>query len=78
MPAAKYNHIRNAQDVKKQLEMTDCKILGAILNKVDTGKNGYYSGYYKVYFLIKTVVYVMLCSSKKNGTDKITHYHNPL
>lgn len=41
---------RFAQDVKKQLEMTDCKILGAILNKVDTSKKGYYSGYYKGYY----------------------------
>ncbi len=41
---------RFAQDVKKQLEMTDCKILGAILNKVDTKSKGYYSGYYKGYY----------------------------
>lgn len=36
---------RFAQEVKKQLEMTECKILGAILNKVDTSKSGYYGGY---------------------------------
>jgi len=41
---------RFAQDVKKQLEMTECKILGAILNKVDTSKKGYYSGYYNGYY----------------------------
>ncbi len=41
---------RFAQDVKKQLEMTDCKILGVILNKVDTKSTGYYSGYYKGYY----------------------------
>lgn len=41
---------RFAQDVKKQLEMIDCKILGAILNKVDTSKSGYYGGYYKGYY----------------------------
>ena len=41
---------RFAQDVKKQLEMTDCKILGVILNKVDTKSKGYYSGYYKGYY----------------------------
>ena len=37
---------RLAQKVKKQLEQTDCKVLGAILNKVDI-ENGYYQGYYK-------------------------------
>lgn len=41
---------RFVQSVKKQLEMTECKILGAILNKVDTSKKGYYSGYYKGYY----------------------------
>lgn len=39
-----------AQDVKKQLEMTECKIIGVILNKVDTHSKGYYSGYYKGYY----------------------------
>lgn len=39
-----------AQDIKKQLEITDCKILGAILNKVDTGRNSYYRGYYNGYY----------------------------
>jgi Mrp family chromosome partitioning ATPase len=41
---------RFAQDVKKQLEITDCKILGVILNKVDIKSKGYYSGYYKGYY----------------------------
>ena len=40
---------RFAQDVKKQLDMADCKILGAILNKVDTHNKGKYKGYYKSY-----------------------------
>ncbi len=65
---------RFAQDVKKQLEMTDCKILGAILNKVDTGKNGYYSGYYKGYY--KKRYY-----GKKYGSygkyEKYGEYGNP-
>ncbi len=42
---------RFAQSVKKQLELTGCKIIGVILNKYDMygrGKyRGYYSGYYK-------------------------------
>ncbi|MBO4864157.1 MAG: CpsD/CapB family tyrosine-protein kinase [Eubacterium sp.] len=37
------------QGVKKQLEQGDCKILGAILNKVPNGGKGYY-GYYKGYY----------------------------
>lgn len=38
-----------AQNVKKQLETADCKILGAILNKVQSTGKGYY-GYYKGYY----------------------------
>ncbi|MBE5937088.1 MAG: polysaccharide biosynthesis tyrosine autokinase [Lachnospiraceae bacterium] len=41
---------RFAQDVKKQLEIAECKILGVILNKVDTSHKGYYSGYYNGYY----------------------------
>lgn len=38
---------RLAQDVKGKLEMTNCPILGVVLNKVERGKNkGYYSKYY--------------------------------
>ncbi len=37
------------QNVKKQLDQSDCKILGVILNKVQTGGKGYY-GYYKGYY----------------------------
>lgn len=40
---------RFAQDVKKQLDMADCQILGAILNKVDAHNKGKYKGYYKSY-----------------------------
>lgn len=35
-----------AQRVKKQLEMADCKILGAVLNKVNLKSNSYYKKYY--------------------------------
>ena len=37
------------QSVKKQLDRSDCKILGAILNKVPSSGKGYY-GYYKGYY----------------------------
>lgn len=38
-----------AQKVKKQLEAANCKILGAILNKVDLN-NSYYGSYYGKYY----------------------------
>ncbi len=37
-------------DIKKQLEVTDCKILGVVLNKVKIEKGGYYNRYYKGYY----------------------------
>lgn len=40
---------RAAQEVKKQMEMAGCKILGTILNKVTMDKVGYYYGYYGYY-----------------------------
>ena len=42
-----------AQDVKKQIEVTGCPILGVVLNKVPTNgdhKYGYYGGYYGGYY----------------------------
>lgn len=39
-----------AQRVKKQLEKGNCKILGAVLNKVDLSGKGYYSKYYGNYY----------------------------
>lgn len=36
--------------IKEQLERTDCKILGVILNKVDMSENGYYGRYYGKYY----------------------------
>lgn len=38
-----------AQKVKEQLERSGCKILGAVLNKVDVKKDKYYSSYYSHY-----------------------------
>lgn len=40
---------RAAVNVKKQLEMSGCKILGAVLNKVKVEKSGYYYKYYGEY-----------------------------
>ena len=42
-----YKFIQKAVD---QLEKTDCKILGAVLNKVDMNENGYYGKYYGKYY----------------------------
>ena len=39
-----------AQDVKGQLEKSNCKILGVILNKVDMSGNSYYGKYYGKYY----------------------------
>ncbi len=41
---------RFVQDIKKQLEVTDCRILGVVLNKVKVEKGGYYNRYYKGYY----------------------------
>lgn len=41
---------RFAQSVKQQLEKSNCRILGAILNKVPMEKNGYYGKYYSKYY----------------------------
>lgn len=35
-----------AQNVKKQLQKSECRILGAVLNKVDIEGKSYYGGYY--------------------------------
>lgn len=38
------------QRVKTQLEKSGCRILGAVLNKVDMEKKGYYGNYYGKYY----------------------------
>lgn len=39
-----------AQKIKEQMEKTNCRILGVILNKVRIKKNGYYGKYYGKYY----------------------------
>lgn len=39
-----------AQKVKAQLDKTGCRILGAVLNKVDINEKGYYGKYYGKYY----------------------------
>lgn len=39
-----------AQKVKEQLEKTDCKILGTVLNKVNIKEGGYYGKYYGEFY----------------------------
>ena len=41
---------RFIQDIKKQLEMSETRILGVVLNKVRMEKGGYYNRYYKGYY----------------------------
>ena len=41
---------RMAQDVKEQLEKSDCKVLGAILNKIPLKAGSYYNNYYRKYY----------------------------
>jgi len=41
---------RFVQDVKKQIEKSGCKILGAVLNKVPIEKKGQYGKYYGKYY----------------------------
>lgn len=40
---------RIAQKTKNQLEKSGCRILGTVLNKVNSGKGGYYDSYYGKY-----------------------------
>lgn len=44
--AAGSTNNRLAKTIKRQLERTGCRILGAVLNKIDTTKKEYYSNYY--------------------------------
>lgn len=37
---------RFAQNIKEQLDRSNCKILGAVINKIPVEKNGYYRNYY--------------------------------
>lgn len=42
--------VKLAQNTKQQLDKCDCKILGAVLNKVPIAGNGYYGKYYGKYY----------------------------
>ena len=41
---------RFAQDVKAQLEKSNCRVLGAILNRIPMKAGSYYNTYYKKYY----------------------------
>ena len=41
---------RFARKIKEQLEVTGCRILGCVLNKVDLSGKGYYGKYYGSYY----------------------------
>ena len=40
---------RDAQKAFAQLERSGCRVLGAVMNKIDTSGDKYYSSYYKHY-----------------------------
>ena len=40
---------RDAQKAFAQLERSGCRVLGAVMNKIDTSSDKYYSSYYKHY-----------------------------
>lgn len=48
--ASKEISYKLAQRVKKQLEVSECKILGCVLNKVNMSKKSYYGKYYGKYY----------------------------
>lgn len=48
--SAKEISYKFAQNIKAQLEKTNCKILGVILNKVRMKENSYYNKYYGKYY----------------------------
>lgn len=41
---------RFAQDVKLQLEKSNCRVLGAVLNRIPMKSGSYYNSYYKKYY----------------------------
>ena len=41
---------RFAQDVKVQLERSNCRVLGAVLNRIPMRSGSYYNNYYKKYY----------------------------
>lgn len=48
--AANEIRTRLAQDVKEQLEKSNCKVLGAILNRIPMKSGSYYDTYYRKYY----------------------------
>ena len=58
---------RFAQNVIRQIEATGCKLLGVVLNKVETGRPGYYKGYGYGYYRKS---YYKGYYSKDNGEKK--------
>ena len=40
---------QDAQKAFAQLERSGCRVLGAVMNKIDTSGDKYYSSYYKHY-----------------------------
>ena len=66
---------RFAKEVKQQLEKSNCKILGAILNRVPTKSSSYYSRYYRKYYgkYTKSSGYGKYINTYGNVVDEYSH-----
>ena len=66
---------RFAKEIKQQLEKSNCKILGAILNKVPTKSSSYYSRYYRKYYgkYTKSSGYGKYINTYGNVVDEYSH-----
>ena len=58
---------RFAQDVKKQIEITGCKILGVIINKYDIYRKGKYKSYYLSLIHILSAIYANIETGVNEG-----------
>lgn len=66
---------RFAQDVKKQIEITGCKILGVIINKYDIYRKGKYKSYYSGYYKRKNIK-VMADMADMGSMEHMEHMVN--
>lgn len=66
---------RFAKEVKQQLEKGNCKILGAILNRVPTKSSSYYSRYYRKYYgkYTRSSGYGKYINTYGNVVDEYSH-----
>lgn len=62
---------RFVQDIKKQLEIANVRILGVVLNKIKIERGGYYKKYYKGYYKgYYNGYYHKYYGNEESGSDK--------